>query len=284
MAHLLNKIMPEPNFGPEKPPKKEVERRELQEAKEILKEDFLGPEAVEKAFGIKLSPEEIPEIPFSKEDLEKAKELGQFLILRADKAPDGEPLTMKKMDELLQPTFNKENEGKILFNTDWYENEDFSTKETPQARWSLVSKEAIPDSLDKNYLEQTETLVEYIEKNIDSDTIPEYSEAIKKFNDQKEEIKKLIRSDWKKAAEKLVELKINKLTRQTPAEVLYDILIYKQNNGKRLLENRHTWTSRRDSSGRLVRVGPFNSEGVWVSAWGPGRRDSELGFLFSRSV
>ena len=48
-----------------------------EQAKEILGKDMLGPEAVNATFGF--SPEAIPPIPFSIEDLERAKELNQFL-------------------------------------------------------------------------------------------------------------------------------------------------------------------------------------------------------------
>ena len=49
---------------------------------------FLGPEAIKAAFGVELSPEEIPPIKFTKEQLERARDLGQFLVLRLDKVKD----------------------------------------------------------------------------------------------------------------------------------------------------------------------------------------------------
>ena len=52
------------------------------EAKEILGEDFLGPEEVKEVFGITI--EEVPAIPFSQAELERAKELGQQLILQVE--------------------------------------------------------------------------------------------------------------------------------------------------------------------------------------------------------
>ena len=128
---------PEP---PEEGRRAEILANQEQEAKEILQENYLGPEAIEKAFGIRLNPENIPPILFTKEELERAKELGQSLILRMDKAPDGQPLTMQKMQELLQPQFTSEAKGKILDNTDWYQNEDFFTKETPKLHWALASR------------------------------------------------------------------------------------------------------------------------------------------------
>jgi len=116
------------------------------EAETIIGADhFFGAEAVRKAFpGVPLKPEQIPAIPFSKEDLQRAKELGDSLRLRVSKAPGNGKLNMQKMQELLQPTFNQKNEGKILYDTDWYENEDFFTEE-PELCWVLTSDGIIPD-------------------------------------------------------------------------------------------------------------------------------------------
>ena len=260
---------------------------QLKEAKEILGKDCLGPKEIFKAFDIVLDLETIPDIPFSREEIERAKELNQFLVLRADKALDGEPLTMEKIHNLLKDEFEKEEKGKVFYDRDLYKDEDFFKKQTPELSWALVSKEVIPDSTSKNYLQQTEIVIDYAKNNIfeDRELPKEYKEAIKEFEEQKEELKKLIDSDWKTASEKLEGLKITQLTRQTPVEVLYDILIYFQNNDKeRLLENEYTWTNYRSSDGGLVGVGRFDSDGAVVWRGGhPGDARSLLGVSFSCS-
>ena len=81
----------------------------------------------------------------------------------------------------------------------------------------------------------------------------------------------------------LEELKINRLTRRSPAEALYDLVVYFQNNGERLLPDTYSWTNRRNSSGSLVYVGYFESDGVVVSGDSPGESDSYFGDSFSRS-
>ncbi len=262
-------------------------------AKEMMGEDFFGFQEVQKAFGIEMSPEEIPEIPFSREELERAKELNQFLVLRADKAPDGKPLSLQKINEILK---GKVTDGsKLLYSDDgkggikrdaWYRDEAFSKEEAPKLAWALVSKEVIPDSTSKNYLQQTEELVNYIKNSVfKGGEIPEeYQDAIEEFEKEKDGIGKIISSEWQKAAEKLSNLKINRLTRQNPAEVLYDIAIYFQNKGERILENRYSWTSSRPSGGRLVGVGSFDSDGVSVGRWRPDYSLVSLGVAFSRSL
>lgn len=260
---------------------------QIKNAKEILgKEDVLGPEEVERAFGLKLRAEDVPKIPFGKAELEKARELGQFLVLRVDKAKDGTALSMKKMQELLSSEFEKEKLGKIFYSVDWYKEEKFFTEEPPKLSWALSNKEIIPDSNSKNYLQQTESIVDYIkEKVFKGGAMPkEYQDAVKEFAEQKSKIAKLISDDWQEAAKMLAELKITKLTRQSPVEFMYDILAYFKNNKQRLYENMYAWTARRASGGKLVRVGGFDADGVRVGGWRPGLSAGGLGVAFSRSL
>ena len=268
-------------------------QEQMDMAREVMGDEFFGYQEVKKAFGIEVNPEEIPEIPFSKEELEKARELNQFLVLRADKAPDGKPLSLQKINEILK---GKVTDGsKLLYSDDgkggikgdaWYKNEEFIKNETPKLAWALVSKEVIPNSTSKNYLQQTEELVNYIKDSVfkGSEMPEEYQEAIKEFEKEKDGIGKIISSEWQKAAEKLSQLKINQLTRQNPAEVLYDIAIYFQNKKERILENMYTWTARRDSDGRLVGVGGADSGGAGVGRSWPDRSNDDLGVAFSRSL
>ena len=266
--------------------KREDKKMTTERAREILGTDFFGPEAVEKTFGF--TPENIPDIQFSENDLERAKELGQFLILRADQTTNGKPLTMQEMNKMLEAKLKKAKKGKILWSVDWYANEDFYTKDTPKLSWALVSKTEIPGSTSKNHLQQTEQMVEYLMnqvfKDVDPDKIPqEYTEAIEELNAQKAEIAQLIKDNWQEAALRLSNLKINKLLRQLPVEAIYDWLVYLENNNVRLMEGKYTWTHRRDSSGRLVSVGYFASAGASVSHWTPDAVDGALGVSFSRS-
>jgi MoxR-like ATPase len=269
---------------------------QIKNAKEILKQDFLGPDEIEKAFNIKLKAEDIPKIPLNKAELERAKELGQFLVLRADKAKDGTALSMKKMQELLSDEFKKDGHGKMFYDTDWYKEEEFFTGDSPKFSWALSNKEIIPDSNDKNYLEQTESIIDYLQNEVfpakggsasggKGETMPkEYQEAVKEFADKKAKIEKLMSDDWQEAAKMLEELKITRLTRQSPVEFMYDILAYFKNNKQRLYENMYAWTSRRASDGGLVGVGGFASGGVGVGRRGPGSSYGRLGVAFSRRI
>jgi len=262
------------------------------EAKEILKQDFLGKEEIEKALNIEIDETSIPEIPFSREDIERAKELNQFLILRTDKIDKKTPLTMENINKHLKG--KTKDGGKILYSGDetgkikddaWYKPESL-LKETPILSWALVSKEVIPESTSKNYLEQTELIIKYLKEKVykDTDTPEVYQQAITEFEKEKEEIAGLIKTDWKKAAEKLEKLQINQLTRQTPIETIYNLIAYLHTNNQRLLENKATWTKRRHSGGGLVDVGDFDADGAGLGGWDPGNSLGDIGVSFSRSL
>ncbi|HEY4520293.1 MAG TPA: hypothetical protein VJJ72_00605 [Candidatus Paceibacterota bacterium] len=255
------------------------------EAEAILGRDFLGPEMASKVWGFQ---GEAPPIPFTREDLERAKELGQFLVLRIDRTPDGEPLTMLKIHEYLMPKYQAKNQGKVLYDTteQWKLDSDFFTVETPRIQWALVSKEVLPGSTSANYLIQTEHLADYLRGQVfRGRSLPqEYEEAVTEFENAKPDIIALMTSDWQKAAEKLENLKITKMLRPVPVDVLYDTASYLQYNNVRRLEDKYAWTSRRSSGGGLVCVGRAGAGGAGVDGWEPDGSDSGLGVVFSRSL
>jgi MoxR-like ATPase len=258
----------------------------------IGKENFLGLEAIKATFDFTPNTKDIPKIPFDEKTLKRAKELNQYLVLRINTTSDKKPLTMKKMNELKGG--KTKDEGKILYSTDadgklkdnaWYKNEDLYTKETPAMGWALVSKEVIPNSTNKNYLDQTEEIVNYIKNEVfkDQKVDKTYQEAIDEFDKKKDSIKELMTSDWKEASEQLASLKITQLTRQNTADVIYDILLMKEKNNKYILPGMYTWTKSRSSGGRLVDVGDADSGGSNVSCGPPVCSDGHLGVSVSRS-
>jgi hypothetical protein len=109
----------------------------------------------------------------------------------------------------------------------------------------------------------------------------EYKEVIEELKEKKEELTKLIKtSDKSKYETELSRLKINKLTRQSPVEVLYDVLIYFQNNNEILLNNKYKWTHTVDSSGTYVDLGCFYSDGVYINGYSGSNSYSRLVVVF----
>lgn len=225
---------------------------EFQEARELFGKDFLGPEAALKTFGVKFTPEEmkqIERIPFSKAELEKAKELGMMLVLRAPHDKDGKPLTMNRMREILagedklgDPSKKKQ---KLFYRQPgegWYNEEEFA-KQAANLGWGLAMKTILEESRSKNWDEQEKVLQEWAKKN---------------------------------------KIDPKSVRRRTPVEVAYDTLAYYGANKETLLEKDYDWTGTRSSGGGLVHGGYFDSGGLYVDYDGRGDSDSYLGVCPSR--
>jgi hypothetical protein len=267
----------------------------LADAERILgKESVLGPKDVEHVFGGKL--EAVPNIPFSKEELERAKELGQQLILQIDtmlhkasgllSKEKSVPLTL----ENLKKKFTKSHDdGKVFYDQDWYNSEDFFKKDKPRVGWRLTSKDLLPGSTSKGYLEQTDVLVEHLQKQVFKGAkLPkQYEDAIAEFKRKRAEIEPLAKSgtdsEWKRGSQMLADLAITKLTRELPVEAMYRLILNDQARKDKPLPSTYTWTAGRDSGGTLVDVGYFAAGGADVNRHEPRASHDFLGVSFSRS-
>ncbi len=258
----------------------------LEKAKEIMGQDMLGSEAIKKAFGFEMDESDIPPIPYTSEQLEKAKELQEQLILRVSRDGQGKPMTMERINQLVK--MDPKKEGKLL-SGDWHKDEDFFKNRPLKTEWKLVGKEFIPDSTNKNYIHQTRILRQYLKG---ANSLTEQEEAgcsdkvLKELSDdlgldwstQEVVDQKQYDLNWKIVARKLSELAINMNHRRSPAEIIYDqVLNFKTGRGRGKLETNYDWSNAVSSDGRLVLVGHFGADGARVSGWGPGNRDGYLG-------
>ena len=262
------------------------------ESERLLGKDFLGSKKIENVFGRKLERH----IPFSKEELQRAKELDQQLILQNDvmdvKNPDtgkmerNVPVTLENLKKYFPKAHD---DTSIWYSQDWYDNEDFFKKEKPRTGWRLTSKDLIPSSTSKSYLEQADILIDHIQNQVFKGAkLPkQYEDAIAEFKHKRAEIEPLAKSskdgEWKRGSQMLADLKITKLTRELPVEVMYRLILNDQENKDKLLPSTYTWTAGRGSVGRLVAVGGLDDRGAGVNGDGPGTRLGTLGASFSRS-
>ena len=271
---------------------RETEGLSFEEVEHLLGKDFFGPKATEKIFGVK--PETVPDIPFSKEELERAKELGQQLIFYTDfmagKAGSSGPVTLENMRTI----FTKSHDGEKVFASHgsddfWYKNEDFFKKEKPRTGWRLTSKDLIPDSTSKNYIEQTDVLIGHLQNTVfkGMELPKQYADAIAQWKKKRAEIEPLAKSsegsEWKRGSQMLADLAITKLTRELPVEVMYRLVLNDQQNKDKPLPSTYTWTASRGSGGDLVDVGCFDAGGTYVDGAGPRLSNDSLGVSFSRS-
>ena len=289
----------------------------LEMAEEILGfENVISPEDIYDAFKVIVRPEEIPQIPFTISDLEIAKKLGQQLVLYVHHTPSGSLLTVSAMNQIRD---GQSSNGKKLFNGIATGSRDFC-ESAPINRWKLASKSVLRtaekadgsietnsplESREKNYLEQTETLIYYLVNQVFKDKpLPnEYQVAIREFEEIKEKLKNLVAdsvgkgwsSDDPSGAELcsiFKDLKISNLLRETAAEISYRLIITDLKTGRNILKDAYTTTSERfsEEEGERCMVCIGNSlifpdrEGTSTAGNFPSSPDSGEGTTFSRSI
>ncbi|MDD2766798.1 MAG: hypothetical protein PHH40_03485 [Candidatus Moranbacteria bacterium] len=245
---------------------------EQEEAETLFGENFLGPKEFQEAFGF--TPEDVPPIPFSREDLKDAQEKGLTLCLNWDMLPDGTKLSGKKMTELLG---SKQQNGDLLIGIHFNSNDPTYTEETPRRGWALVSNTV--EYKNQNYLEQTDSL-----RKECSDT-EVYRQAIKEYETQKPHIEKLWQNyhkNWKEISRILNTLTITALTRDSFSERFQYMVLINQKIGTRIHESEYYWTSSRSSGGDFVNIGHFDRGGAVVGRDDPEDPSSNVGVCFSR--
>jgi len=281
------------------------------EAHELLGDKYVfSPEEITNAFGFEIEESEIPDIPYSREELEKAKELEEQLILRVSHDGEGNPMTMKRINEIMETRMDPKTEGKLLCNTDWYKDEEFYKNDPFKTEWKLVGSSFVPDvssSRDKegkhtkdtrnnNYIHQTRLLREYL-KSIGEDILTEEEEEcsdreLQKLSEQMgvawdtQEItdKKKCDKNWRDVSRQLAKLKINQNHRRSATEILYDWVLMFKNLGKRgvLENNNNEWSNTLLSSGGIVDIGEIDVEGANVGRWLSSDRSDYSGVCSSR--
>ena len=257
-----------------------------EQAQEIMSDSFYGVEEIKSTFRFEFPQEKVPAIPYSPEILEKAKGNGEMLVLRVESDGEGSPMTMERMNGLMQAILEEDSEEeqeKLLYDIGWYQTEDFFKNASLRTEWKLVGKNFVPDSTSKNYIEQTKVLRDYL-MGLDSVSKEEQEECT---DELLEGLQKMLDEDydknWKEVARKLSELLINKNHRRIPAEILYDWVLQFRNRKERgILEANYDWSNTLSSDGRLVDLGRADRSGVYVDSDHPGQRRGPLGVVSLR--
>jgi len=271
-------------------------RAQIERARQIMGADnFFGPEEIQEKYPYVRLPDTIPPILFDQDRMEREKNAGMVLRLVCDTAVDGGPLTGAKLNTLLSPIYTARNE-KFLFDTAWHKDEPFFTTETPRLSWVFMATEILPDSTNKNYVDQTNLIADHIKTlwqdsearmpQQDRDDLKEW-EAYYNTNfagKTPEEITALLNGDTtrKKYALELSSLGMNQHNRATAVEQIDHIAFMRAATEKKILETTYGWTSTCSSDGSLVDVGCADAWGAGMDGWKPDDVRDDLGVLLFR--
>ena len=265
-------------------------------------ENIIRPDEVTKAFGI--SFENIKPIPFSEAEIELHKALGHKLSYEVNRTPEGLPLTLAEMTEragtnvlstnpdgtpkeyrLYNDQFD--NTGKIK-DSAWFSKEAALLSETPEGEWKFVSVEVIPGTENKNYLDQTDFLIQYFKENIfkistGSDIPEEYLKAFTAWEKDKPKIQKLLtEGKLPEAAKELGEHPVSKLLRENFTSTVQRLITMQKSRNQKILPSKYSWSRSFSSGGILVSLGDFDAGGADVGRSVPACGWANGGAVFSR--
>ena len=278
-----------------------------EKAQEIMGEDFFGKEDLETAFGFKTNVE-IPRIKFTAEQLKKAQEHGEMLVLRIGQDNEGNPMTMKRILEIMAARMPEKE--KLLYDQKkanepalkddcWFKDEDKEPfiKAGLKTEWVLVGKEFAPNTINMNYARQTLELYK-IMKERKLMTLEEEKENTGLENKLKQLCRKngvnwetqnidnraKYDKNWAAVARELADLPINRKHRRSASGIVFDWAVrFKSRKGERgQLGALYDWSNSVSSAGSLVYLGPFGSNGGTVAGSIPAGRLGELGAVLLR--
>lgn len=224
-------------------------------AKEIFGEDYLGPEAIKKAFGFEVPESEIPKIPYTREQLDLAKKTGEMLVLRVAAAndftgaiPNINVVTIENMESIFKTA-----DAAQLHNKERYADQHFYKSETPRAGWRLVGKHILPGSNNANYFTQTKQLRYYLE-SVGGLSQEEPASPSDDYINWLQDV--YYNGDKSGAVKGLAELVVNKNHRRSLVEAYYDSVLRSVSSGIMLAGEKFDWTNT---------IEPTNSNFYWIA-------------------
>ncbi|MCL5411087.1 MAG: hypothetical protein M1324_04615 [Patescibacteria group bacterium] len=235
----------------------------LEKAKEIMGEDMIDPKEMESV--LKYEIKNIPRIPFSREILERSKDYGMRLILRVPVDFDMEMMSVYSMFSKYLPDHETDLNDPTLMRKE-------VSYDRVKSEWVLVSKDIITDTTFKTFDPPQATGTDY--KN-DTNQISrlindfyfvdgyhgiylprEIIETLREWNGNEKDL--LDNIPPKEQGQKLVNQKINKVFRHSPAEIVYDWLVISKLRDGKWLEGKNIWTNKTypDNENKIVVVSP----------------------------
>jgi hypothetical protein len=234
-----------PQFGPQSfivsaalaQADEEKPRVSMEEAKEIIGDkSYFGPEAYEKAFNTTIPYQEIPSIPFSRVDLERARQLGQQLILRVPKI-NGRNLTaaeiIRDQAVLYERYYDKKYKEirRVFFSS--YTGYD---EETVTGGWALRSEFPIPDNKAGAYM--LPKLRDYLTQEVfrDLPTSSNYQDLLGRFDEIMDTYLNIMSQNRPKSitdeGEKELGEYLKAMGCASVPDIFYDVIVINRNGGR----------------------------------------------------
>lgn len=214
---------------------------DLKTARAILGRDVLGPDEVQGLLGpdCRVDPARSAAVAFSADELERAKELGFFLVHRVA-VVGGAPATFQWLIGRFPAAFDPKLLQKMGYalRGEWgIELDPVAGVETCRADWALVQRAPLAESLNRTFDDQTDSLRQFAD-----------------------------RQGWG-----------DRVRRRTAIEIAFDLVVFRELRGERLLPDRWDWSSTPSVDGGLINAGNFTDNGMQVLAYSPGIRHGALG-------
>jgi len=213
----------------------------LADARAILAHDLLGPDEIAQAFGVPAPVS--PPVPFSPEDLERARSEGEMLVLRLAQVVPDVPLTPLGLIERVPDAFDQARLRQMGYQL----KEEWGIALEPLARtatcttgWALVRKAVLEASRNLSFDEQQPVLAA---------CAPAGAPAVR---------------------------------RRTAVEAMYDTVLYYRVRAERLLGQTWDWCSTLTLDGGFLNVGGFGPHGLQILSYSRGIRHGALGVCPTR--
>ncbi|MFO0702530.1 MAG: hypothetical protein U0514_01475 [Candidatus Andersenbacteria bacterium] len=155
-------------------PEGKNEKANLEYAESILGRDVIGPKQVSEFLKIEIPERDIPPLPFSKRDIDVAKENDLVLIFRVQHDEEGAPLTAERLSKLVLRHVPKGEQA--YYGGEFVSRDDFN--DSVRRSWALVSREP---SIKGRYDKLPELAKEYVERIFSGNPPEELKSAIADF-------------------------------------------------------------------------------------------------------
>jgi hypothetical protein len=215
-------------------------------AREVLGSDVIGAEELEQVFGAvgEVIGGRAHVVPFAVEELRRAKESGEMLILRAPRAGN-EPLTLLSLIARFPDAFDPSFLRKVGYQLkdDWgIELEPLAAVEVCKPEWALLQPVILEATRNLSYDEQEAHVEEYARRRGAS----------------------------------------GGFRRRTAIEIAFDTIVVYRTRGKRLLETSWDWSATRTLDGGYLNLGRFTDHGMQIFSYSQAVRHGQLGVCPTR--